>query len=238
VSTYIQLCSKLRQECTDSGTGPSAVTGNSGELQRYVSWIADAWTELQQAREDWLWMRRNFTVDTVSGTDAYAYTDCTDSTTATTIARFARWYEGFDATGFPYFSAYLTATGVADQQSLLSLDWDTFRRIYKFGAQTNARPAHVAVGPDLKFYLGPKPDAIYTVGGTFQLGPQILAANDDEPEMPSRFHNLIVYQAMAKYGGHRVAPEAMLRAVAEGGQLRSALELDQLPKMRYGDPLA
>ena len=238
MSTFLQLAADLRQEATDSGSGPLTVLSQFGELGRFVKWITNAYAELQQTREDWLWMRRNFTVDTVAGTDSYAYTDCTDSTTATAIARFARWYEGYDTTGFPYFSAYLTATGVGDQQPLLSIDWDTFRRLYKFGTQTNARPAHVAVGPDLKFYLGPKPDAVYTVGGTFQLGPQILAADGDEPEMPSRFHNLICYEAMSKYGGSRVAPEAMLRAAGEGGRLRSALELDQLPKMGYGEPLA
>ena len=235
---FLEIVQALRRESTDSGTGPSTVVGQSGDLGRFVAWIDQAHQEIQQERDDWLWLRRNFTVNTVSGTDSYAYTDCTDSTTATTIARFARWYEGYDVSGFPYFSAYLNATGVGDQQSLLSIDWDTFRRLYKFGTQNNARTSHVAVGPDLKFYLGPKPDAVYTVGGTFQLGPQILALDADTPEMPSRFHALIWLEGLSRYGGNRVAPEAMLRAASEGGRLRSALEIDQLPAMSFAEPLA
>ena len=235
---FLQLCGALRRETIDSGSGPSAVTGQSGELNRIVNWIADAWTEIQLSRTDWLWLRRNFTVNTVASTESYAYTSCTDSTSAVAIDRFSRWYEGVDINGFPYFSCYLAATGVSDQQSIYSIGWDRFRRIYQFGTQTDARPVHVAVGPDRKFYLGPKPDAVYTVGGTFQRGSQTLAANENEPEMPAEFHSLIVYEAMAKYGGHRVAPEAMLRAVSEGGRLRSSLELSQLPPMTYGDALA
>ena len=59
MSTYLQLCQKLRQECEVGGTGPSAVTGQTGELARLVTWIADAYTELQQ-EYDWLWLRSEF----------------------------------------------------------------------------------------------------------------------------------------------------------------------------------
>lgn len=238
MSTFLQLCQYLRQEAVDSGSGPSAVAGQSGELARFVKWVSDAYVELQNAREDWLWMRRNFTVSTVIGTDSYAYTDCTDTTTGIAIARFSRWYQGYDINGFPYFSQYLTSTGVGGEAPLLWLEWDRFRRLYKFGAQNNAQPAHYSVSPDMKFVIGPKPDDVYTISGAYQLGPQILAADVDVPEMPTRFHNLIVYEALSKYGGSRVAPEAILRASSEGGALRAALELSQLPSLSYGGPLA
>lgn len=233
MSTYLQLCSALRQETTDSGTGPTAVTGQSGELARFVKWIADAWTELQQDREDWLWMRKSFTVNTVAGTGEYAYTSCTDTVTLLAIARFARWYKSrYD------WKCYLSSGGVAGEYFLQWLNWEDFKFLYRKGTQTNGQPVYVSMDPTLKFTLGPKPSAVYVVSSDYQLGPQILAANSDEPEMPSRFHNLIVFEAMSKYGGTRVAPEAMLRAVSEGDRLRAALELDQLARMRYGEPLA
>ena len=235
---FLEIVQALHRESTDSGTGPSTVVGQSGELARFVAWCSDGYQALQIERDDWRWLRRNFTVNTVAGTDNYAFGSCTDSTSGSSIDRFSRWYEGRDETGFPYFSAYLTATGVGDQQPLLSIDWDLFRRLYKFSTQTNARPVHVAVGPDRKFYLGPKPDDTYTVGGTFQRGPQILALDADEPEMPLQYHALVWLEGLSRFGGNRVAPEAMLRAASEGGILRSSLELDQLPKMGYGAPLA
>ena len=233
MSTYLQLCEYLRQETTDSGTGPSAVTGQTGELARFVKWIADAWTELQQDREDWRWMRKSFTVPTVASTEGYAYdaTSLVDTVSSAAVTRWARWYEDC-------FKCYLQSTGVSGEYQLIWMDWEPFRRRYHYGSQTDGQPIHVSINPAGKFTLGPKPSAVYVVGGDYQIGPQILAANGDTPEMPTRFHNLIVYEAMSKYGGNRVAPDAMLRALTEGGRLRNALELDQLPAFGYAGPLA
>jgi hypothetical protein len=230
MSTFLVLAKKLRQETIDSGTGPSAVTGQTGQLKRVVDWIADAWTELQQEQDCWRWMRRSFTVNTVSDDGQYLYSDCTDTVSAVAISRFSRWYRDS-------FKCYLSSAGVGAEQELTWLDWDTFRRIYRYGTQTNSQPAHVSQDPTGAFVLGPKPDAVYVVSGDYQIGPQTLAADDDEPEMPSRFHNLIVYEAMAKYGGNRVAPEAMVRANAEGSRLKRALERDQLPEVMLAGPL-
>ena len=65
----------------------------------------------------------------------------------------------------------------------------------------------------------------------------LLHALRDTPEMPSRFHQLIVYRAVLKYVFDRAAPEALQRASLEGTQLQGALELNQLPRMRMGRPL-
>lgn len=233
MSTYLQLCSDLRQESTDSGTGPSAVTGQSGELARFVKWVKDAWTELQQEHDDWLWMRRSFTVNTVASDGEYSYTDCTDTTTSAAISRFARWYRGrYD------WKCYLQSAGVSGEYFLRWLDWDEFKQQYRFGSQTDGQPIHVSMDPSQKFVLGPKPSAVYVVSGDYQMGPQILAADGDTPEMPSRFHSLIVYRAMIKYGFNSVAPEALQRATLEGGRLHAALVRDQRPRVSASVSLA
>jgi hypothetical protein len=176
-------------------------------------------------------MRKGFTVQTVASDGEYAWGDCTDVITGTAIARWARWYKY-------EFSCYLTSTGVSGEGQLIWLEWDYFRRMYRYGTQNDGIPVHVSKDPTGKFCLGPKPNAVYTIEGDYQIGPQVMTADADEPEMPSRFHRLIVYEALSRYGGHRAAPEAIMRANAEGGVLRAALELDQLPDMEAGPPLA
>lgn len=233
---FLQIVQAIRRETVDSGSGPSTVVGQSGEANRMVNWCADAYSELQVDR-DWLWLQREFTVNTVAGTDAYAYTDCTDTTDATTISRFSKWFDGYDKNEFPYFKSYLTSSGVGSEFYLYPLSWDQFRNLYKFGNQNNSQPVHFSVAPNRKFYIGPKPNDIYTISGTYQMSPQILALDADVPEMPSQYHQLVKYEAMSKYGGSRIAPEAMVRAVSEGGILRSALEREQLPLFTYGNPL-
>lgn len=230
MSTYLQLCTYLRQETTDSGAGPSAVTGNTGELARIVRWIEQEYTELQQEKE-WRWLRKSFTVSATSGDGAYEYGDCTDTVTSAVISRFSSWYPNS-------FKCYLTSGGVGGEYALRWLPWDDFRRIYRYGTQTNAPPYHVSEDPTQAFVLGPIPDATYTVSGDYQKGPQILAADGDIPEMPTRYHMLIVYEALLKYGFHSAAPEALQRAVAESARLKSALRRDQLPKIVLGKSLA
>ncbi len=231
MSTFLQLCAKLRQETTDSGTGPTTVVGQTGELARFVSWVCDSYTELQQDRDDWLFLRKSFTVNTVAGTGEYAYGACTDTATSALISRFSRWYRDT-------LRCYLSSAGVASEYRLIPLEWDVFRRLYRSGPQTDGQPVYVSFDPTDRIALGPEPSAVYVVTGDCQKGPQTLALDADEPEMPSRFHNLIVYEAMIRYGFNRVAPEALQFAQAEGSRLRGALELSQLPRMSVGEPLA
>ena len=230
----MQLCQALRLEATDSGTGPSTVVSQTGELGRFCTWIASAWTELQQEREDWKWMRKSFTCPTVSGTSAYAYsaTGLVDTVSLTAVSRFGSWSKKRRD-----WKAYLTSGGVSGEYFLNLLDWESFKYLYRKGTQTSAQPVHVSIDPTMKFCLGPAPDAVYTVSGDYIIGPQTLALDADEPEMPSRFHRLITYEALSKYGGNRAAPEAMLRALTEGARLRAALELDQLPRFTMGRPM-
>lgn len=231
MTTYLQGVQDLRQETTDSGTGPSAVIGQTGELARLCKWYKDAWTELQQEKDNWVWMRKSFTVNTVSGTGEYAYSSCTDTVSAVAISRFAHWYKHD-------FKCYLSSAGVGGEYRLIWTPWEDFKRTYRFGTQTDAPPRFVSVDPTQQIVLGPKPDAVYVLSGDYQIGPQILAADGDTPEMPSRFHNLIMFEAMIKYGGSRVAPEAMQRAVNEGSRLRNALGRDQLPQISTGRSIA
>ena len=235
MSDYLTLCQDLRRETTDSGTGPSAVTGNTGELARFVSWIASAWQDIQSDRDHWRWMQKYFTVNTVSGTGEYAYnaTSLIDTVSLAAISRFSRW-----RTGPHDFKCYLSSSGVAGEYFLKFLSWEDFKYLYRKGTQTNAPPVHFSVDDTNKFVLGPKPNAVFVVSGGYTIGPQILAADGDTPEMPSAYHALIVYHAMLKYGFHRVAPEAIQRAQIEGSRLRFALERDQLPPITTGGSLA
>lgn len=59
---YLDLCKRVSQEAGYSGSGPSKVTGQTGEMQRVVSWVQDAWIELQQQQKYWRFMLSSFDV--------------------------------------------------------------------------------------------------------------------------------------------------------------------------------
>ena len=72
----------------------------------------------------------------------------------------------------------------------------------------------------------------------YYMGGQELAADGDIPEMPERFHDLIVYRAMEKYAYRESAGEVLARAKEEGRRILRQLELDQLDAVLFGEPMA
>lgn len=232
--TYLTLCQDTRRECRVAGTGPSAVADQVGRLGDIVAWVAQAYTEIQEGK-DWRWLRSTFTVNTVANDDTYAYTDCTDSRLSATISRFSKWW--IESEDGPNATIYLTSAGVGGENYLKPIDWASFRRRYKRGTQTTGQPIHIAIDPQNNLVLGPKPDAIYTINGEYQMSPQTLSADADSPEMPARFHSLIMYRAMEKYGASNNSPEVFQRGGYEGGKKMRALERDQLPPVTLAGPL-
>lgn len=231
MSTYLQLAAKLRQECGASGSGPTAVTNQTGEYKRLVEWIAEAYTNIQNKhRGNWRWLVSEFSIATVADDDEYAYTDATDTVVSATIARFARWRKD-------NLRIYLTSAGVATETFLPFMPWQDFRNTYKLGSVSSGTPACWSIDPRNNIRLGPKPSAIYTVTGEYHKGPQTLAANSDEPEMPAAFHQLIVYEAMQYYAAFESAPEVWQRAKEAHRKMMRDLEVDQLEPPTFGDPL-
>lgn len=235
MSTFLTGAVKLRQNCEIPGTGPTAVAGQTGLLKRVVDWYADAWRDIQNRNNNpWRWMRRPFTLNTVAGDNSYAYTDATDVDATGAISRFAYWWaHDLDDP----IRCYLQSGGVSGEYRLVWLPWEQWKYLYGFGSQTNQRPIHVSVDHQNNLRIGPKPDAVYVVSGDFQRSAQELTADGDTPEMPVRFHDLIVYRAMEKYGANSIAAEVFARAQLEGGRLMKALEADQLPRVTFGGPL-
>lgn len=199
--------------------------------------MRNSWREIQNRHANWQWLRSTFTVNTVASDDSYAYGDITDSRLSAVISRFSRWWL-LDNEGFPNVKCYLTSAGVSGEKYLILLPWSSFRDLYKKGTQNNNAPVHVSVDPQRNLVLGPKPDAIYTITGEYQMSAQVLSVDGDTPEMPAEYHMLIVYYAMKKFAGNAAAPETMARGVTEGNVLMRQLEGNQRPERTMAGPLA
>ncbi len=240
MSNFLALCVDTQRECDIVGTEIAAVTNQTGELNRVVNWVKNAWIETQNRYSTgpyWKWMRSVWTVSATVGDDTYAGTDCTDSRLSATIDRFSRWWE-FDEYGRSNVRIYLTSAGVGTEHDMSFMPWASFREIYKRGTQNNGYPAHYTIDPQNNLVLGPKPDGTYTVSGEYQMSAQVLALTTDTPECPSVYHQLVVYMAMKKYAGFESAPDVMMRAVTEGNKLMRQLEANQLPAIVVAPPLA
>ena len=231
--TFLQLVQRLRLETNYANTGPTTVTGQTGDHERAVAWIASAYSEIQ-ARHDWRWMRKQFTLTLSSSVDTYDYTSCIDSATSTAISRFKSW-----AITDPWNppKIYLQSAGSGAESWVTFVPWENFRSVYRIGTQTEGAPAHVTIDPSDNLVFGPEPNDTYIFTGEYNRGSQTLTANSDEPDMPSDGHLLIVYEAMEKYGAYNSASEVLTRAQVEGRPMMRRLEKTQLPRMRTARPM-
>jgi hypothetical protein len=237
MSTFLQICQGVSRECRIAGgdTVPASVSGQTGVLDQIVNHVIQSWNKVQMKHPNWRWMRVGFTLTTSSGDDSYAYGDCTDDITAGAITRFSQWLL-HDPDDYP--KIYLSSSGSDAEGWLTYLDWNHFKRIYRIGAQTNGYPAFITVDPQNNIVLGPKPDDTYVISGDYQRGPQVLAADDDLPDMPSMFHDLILWEAVKRNATLNNKPEVLAQAKMAAAQLWQDLELNQLPPIQIAGPMA
>lgn len=213
----------VRQEAGLSGTGPSAVTGQTGENKRIVDWVKSAWDEIQMYNPDWFWMRGSFSFSTIA--NDYDYT----SSGAGITTRFANWDMG---------SIRLYQTSVDDEMSLPAILYQDYRTAFLTGLQTATRPVCCSVSPDNQLLLGDKPDGAYVVRGDYFKTPQALAADSDTPEMPEQYHMAIVWRALMKYARYDAAAEIYQDARENYRRIMIQLNNKQMPGIGHADPLA
>lgn len=224
---YLQLINRLRLECGVSGPDLTSLENLSQESRRMAAWIADAWVDVQTEHDDWQFMRREIAFNAVPGQQSYTAADAGIEQT------FANWKRDS-------FTCSSEGQNFGDEDELPFMDYDHFRRMYRFGvARTNeGRPVFMTVTPDKSLALGPVPDQDYLITGDYYARPVRLQAAEDMPLIDERYHMLIVYRAMMSYGTFEAATEVYGRGDMEYRRLRSKLVIDQLPRLVSGAPLA
>lgn len=216
--TFLELCQRARFEAGISGSGPTSVENQSGQLGRLVGWVSQAWEDIQLMRPDWLFMRSEFTFDTVAGVRDYSAADYS-------ITDMKLW-------DFDSFLIYKTATGESDQNRLSYRSYTAWRANYRnqMNVRSNDRPQLFTILANNKVRFEPRPDDIYTIEGEYKRSTQVLALDADVPtNLPDDFHMAIVWQALTYYGFYENAPEVLDEAETKFGNLLIRLELEQLP---------
>lgn len=229
----LDIVNRARRECGVSGNALLSVTGAlTMEGQRFVDWATDAWNDLQLEKNDWQWMRKGASFQTVAGQPLYTLAQAN----ATDLAMWKR----------DSFRCYLTATGMPDEMILAPFEYDTWRNVFQFGTArvTTGRPIAFAVQPlDHSLAIGPLPDNVYTVVGEYYRQPTALALDADDPaspgnDFPTRYHMLLVYMIMDAYASYESAPEVAARAAKGKLRMKSMIMRDFLPQIGFGAPLA
>lgn len=229
---FLQIVNRTRQECAAAGSALTTLQSNmSAESQRFMTWVNEAFRDIQQHKPDWQWMRKNFSFPTVAGQAGYTLAQMS----ATDMADWKR----------DSVRAYATAVGTNDEQILPFMEFTTWRNVYAFGVMraSTGRPSTFTINPDKSLSIGPLPSTVYTVTGEYYRAPADMSADLDDPSaagfnLPVRYHMLIVYRAMQSYARFYAAPEVMAFAIAMSDKHMRRLEFEFLPMLINGPPLA
>jgi hypothetical protein len=218
--TFLELCQEMvAQFGLSGGTGPSAVTGQKGELGNVVRWIRDACLDTDNKWQDWryLWL-------------PYAGTLATNTSTGTVPTqsgvKVRRWQTKAlkYRTSNPLGTSWTPIGFMAYNEFIDSIDPDT---------ASPGTPGCFTVLPDDTLQFDRPADQSYDLKGGFYRRPPKLAANSDVPLMPDEFHRIIIVRALKYYADREDAGELVNAAVSEYPDLLEKLESDQLENFRH-----
>lgn len=229
--TFLELAQKVGSESgTVSGNQLTTVVATNDRLRKIVRWTNDAYRQIQNAQAGWRWLQDDFTAPMEAGTGRY-------SPATLGLTRFGEWVCTQDGRE-DRFSVYDTATGQAGEYPIVFQDWSSFYVTRLRGLQTSGRPRFFSITPAGEIVVSPTPESDFTLRGPYRKGPQELTQDTDVPEMPARFHDIIVDGALVMLTTHdEAAPTLSLYQLR---QLRGWLQLmrDQLPAITFAGTLA
>jgi hypothetical protein len=232
--TLLQLTNRTMQECAVSGGPLTTVANLSGEQLRILTWVQQAWTEVQEKHNDWQWMRSsNLAGGGVSFVPSAGVPVTPLGTGPGTVGvaagNFGKWVTGT-------FRTWLTSVGTNNETFLDDISYDEWRDAYMYGSlrTVQTRPVVIAPGPAMQLCVGPPSDGTYTVTGDYYWAPTSMTSDSDTPTgLPSGYDMVIVYQAMLYYGGYESAPEVLDRGTVGYSKLMSEMEAKWLPECSF-----
>jgi hypothetical protein len=224
VATFLELCGKVARESGAVGSAPASVADQTGRQGKVVEWVRQAWEQIQTDQPDWLFLRGDFDGALAIGVMEYA-------PATFGIDDFTRWLPDTD-TYQPM--SYYASGDQANEKQLSYIPYERWRSSFNRGVHDPLAPVYWSFAPNRDFLVGPKPDAAYVIRGEYQRGAQTLEQNDDEPIMPTQYHDAIVWRACMMLAEHDEADSAFVKAGRKYAAILLNMSRDLLPPIEVG----
>lgn len=228
--TYLELFQRAVLESRVGIPTPSAVTGNTGIAAAIARWTAQAAADIDNENpRGWRWMRtRGFTATLTVGDMDYSVTG--SPAPALGLTTFAE---------FDPRSLYTQKSDGTQKKALTLIDHDKWMERYRFNDFNDGQPAIATMADADTLLVNAKPDIAYQLKGDFWKKPSALAINADLPNMPERWHMLIVWEAVKMAAQDRENATLYNKAEERANRLRDQMMPGELeiPATYGGVPL-
>lgn len=212
---FLQLCQTVAEEIGIPSGGPTTVGGQTGELRKVVRWVRDAWIQLQMKRQNWRFMWKTFEVTWASGQTVRS----AGILGLTDLSR-------FDPNAFAAFPILRPD----EKRPLRHLPYESFNALYEQQpAQTGGIEA-ITVRPDNALAVARTPVEAWRLAGRYYRKPQTLLLDSDIPICQDKWHESLVWYAIARYAGHDEAPQIYAHAATNAKEFWNQFVREELPQ--------
>lgn len=212
---YLEIAQEVRRGVGMQGTGPASISGASQSEQDIFDAVRDAWLDIQNFRQEWMWMRRDSSFLTVANKTTYTLTEI--------------FGPGYSFKNWIKKTFYVQVNG--QWKPLRFIDYDSF--IYREQNNTQPKPpSSYTIVPWNDSIIINLPDSDYSIKFDYYKAPQRLALATDVPEMPDYYHVMIKYHAVSKFSVIVVTPEIHTSNSQNYATMMGQLMRDQLMKKK------
>lgn len=212
---FLELAQATRRSVGMQGSGPSSITGASAIELEIIDAVRDAWTDIQNFRQEWMWMRNEGSFSTVVDQNSYTLAQVFGPS-----YRFKNWIKN---------TLYALING--QWTPLIYINYEDFIAREQNSTLTGP-PSTFTIVPWNDTLMFNTPDAIYTIKFNYYKSPQVLTNATDIPECPTYYHTAIQYHAVEKFSNSIVIPEKQSEAAQSYAVIMGQMMRDQLQKKK------
>lgn len=208
---FLQLTQELRQEVGYAGLGPTAVTGQTGDYAKLVSWVNRAYQEIQNKWLDWkfLWASGSITLALNTGL-----------------------YDAPATNGMINEDSFYIGT-----TKLTLVDYEEYRQMKGlYDSLATGTPREFTIRPDGKLLFFPAPNLAAVgkvVNFEYQKAGTKLAIETDNPLIPPAYQDTILWRAKMYWAEFEEAQPQYQQALSNFTQAMFRLEAAQLPSHEF-----
>ena len=207
MSTFLELVEDLHRECGAAGVAPTTVLNQRGEYARLVRWVAAADVYVQKLWDNWKFMRKEYSEDTLLDTAALP-----------TVADAARYDED---------TFKMIESGDTEKNPIEVVEYEDIKS--EIRATASGVPDRVILMPDGTLEVDPPANGTHTISCDYYQNPVKMVGNTDTSIIPARFHDIILGRALILYANYESAPEVKAQGNEIYTETLARLENSQLP---------